>query len=122
MNSTSDRLAALKQKLAAQRTVESKPFPAWALIALYIRSHKKDTYCDHFYGFRILQDWLHPIELPAHTEPLLPLQGSYEIQEIARMLGTSQDHINHAIHTACNITELTKYYDYRHKDSIAKLF
>lgn len=101
----------LQERLAAIRKsneIKSKPFPAWALFILYIKSHPEDTYCNHFNGLHLLIEWLGPIELSQLSEPLPPLHTSYELQQIAVILGTTIENANHSYITALNIMELTK--------------
>ncbi len=95
-------LELLKQKLA----IKSKPFPVWALLILYEKSNARDTYCDYFEGFKLLHRWLSPIELTPHSEPLHKLQRSYEIQELATILNTTQENLNHGYQTAISIIQL----------------
>src|ERR1035437_5776479 len=77
-----DRLAVL---------AKPKPFPLWALLYLYYHAHLKDVYVNHFTGFKLLVDWLEPIEVPADIGVQLPRYcGNYELQEIAIILSTHQ--------------------------------
>ena len=88
---------------------KSKQFPIWALLILYLRSDKSTTYCNHFEGLTLLRDWLSqdaPIELTPHSEPIPYLYRNYEMQELARILGTTQDNLNHAYITASNIEKM----------------
>jgi hypothetical protein len=105
----SDKLAALKRA----RELREKPFPVWALLILYENSNARDTYCNYFEGFKLLVEWLSPIELTPHSEPLHKLQRSYEIQELATILQTTQENLNHAYQTALNILQLTEHFDRR---------
>jgi len=90
-----------------QLALKNKPFPLWALLILYDNSNKRDTYCNYFEGFKLLVEWLGPIELTPHSEPIPSLYRSYEIQELSKILHTTQENLNHAYITACNILELT---------------
>lgn len=68
-----------------------KKFPLKALLILYGKSNKYETYCNYFEGFKLLVDWLGPIDIP-EVEPagVAWCFGSYEIQEMAVILGCSQ--------------------------------
>lgn len=91
---TLSNLEILKQRFIEQR----KPFPLSALLRMYESSNRKDTYINGMEGFRLLAEWLHPIEITqAPPSTRIPkLHQSYEIQEIARILNTSQENIYHA--------------------------
>ena len=86
MTGTMESLAALKAKLA----LRAKPFPLWALLHLYETGSRDDLYCDYFAGFKLLIDWLSPIEVDPQIKgkrcKLPKLEYNYEIQEIARHL------------------------------------
>jgi hypothetical protein len=99
--SLTSRLAALK----AGKELERKPFPLWALIILYNRARSRDVYCDYFYGFKLLRDWLGPIEIPEQEIPVPNLYRSYDIQEIAYHLGCTQGQINYGYQTALTVIQ-----------------
>lgn len=91
------------ERFKQQRAIQQKPFPLWALLAIYHTSSRQDTYCNYFEGFKLLVDWLSPIEIPHLTiedrlksENKIPkLFQGYEIQELATILGTTQEVIYH---------------------------
>lgn len=94
------------ERLKQQRLLATKPFPVWALLIIYNKSRTVDTYCNYFEGFKLLRDWLSPIELTPHSEPIPKLYRSYEIQELAKHLNTTQENINHGYQTALSIIQL----------------
>lgn len=106
------RLEALKQKLSEQR----RPFPVWALLILYQNSHRRDTYCNHYEGLKELINWLSPIELTPHSEPIPPLYRTYDIQEISKLLGTTQENLNHGYQTALSILQLSTNFTFMPKE------
>lgn len=69
-------------------------FPLWAVLVLYERSKRYQTYNNYFSGLKSLIHWLNPIDYSAlnlyKTRPLTKLETSYELQELARILNTSQ--------------------------------
>ena len=85
------RLNAIKQ----QEEIKAKPFPLWALLVMYERGSLKDLYCNYFEGFKILIDWLKPIQIPAieNSLPIYKLHSSYAKQEIATILKCTQGQI-----------------------------
>lgn len=66
-------------------------FPLWAVLTLYARSNKKDTYCDYFAGFTALVRELEPIAKPKHYDPAyytIPWHAqNYALQRMAVILG-----------------------------------
>lgn len=89
----SDSLLRLKQ----QRELSQKPFPLWALLVFCEVGNRADWYCNYFEGLKLLIKWLGPVEIPAAPSQLkIPrLHRTYEIQEIAVILKTSQENIYH---------------------------
>ena len=85
------------ERLKQQRELANKPFPLWALLILCEAGNRADWYCNYFEGFKLLVNWLGPIELPAAPASLrIPrLHRTYEIQEIAKILNTNQEVIYH---------------------------
>lgn len=103
---------ALSEKLreiTRQRELQRKPFPVEYLLILYIHSHRRDTYINHFEGFKLLLDWLSPIQLTGHSEPIPSLYRTYELQELSKHLGTTQENLNHGYQTALTILQLSPY-------------
>jgi hypothetical protein len=98
----------LQMQFKQQREINAKPFPVWALLILYNKGKTQDLYCDYFEGFRLLHKWLGPIQLTSHIEPIPKLYRSYEMQELAKILNTSQENLNHAYITSLNIKELVQ--------------
>ena len=89
----STNLAGIKTlaDLIAAREVANKPTPLRTLLTLYMRAKQADVYCNYFKGFKLLYEWLAPISIPDIPEQKLPpLCGSYELQEMAIILGISQ--------------------------------
>lgn len=106
METTASLLANLKQKLL----LESKPFPLASLLYMYEVSNHKDTYCNYFEGFKLLVDWLGPIEIPEipaqlESKPIPKLYHTYDIQEIAVILKTSQERIYHGYQTTQSLLQ-----------------
>ena len=84
---SSDVAAKLAELRAA--TVK-KPFPLLSLLTLYSKS-PHSLYIDHFEGFKLLVDWLSPIEIPSVQEFKIPLPfHTYTVQEVAKILNCSQ--------------------------------
>lgn len=67
-------------------------FPLWALLTLYERSNKVDTYCDNFAGFRALVVGLAPIERPQRsTLKEIPwYRMNYTVQRMAMILNVPE--------------------------------
>ena len=82
-------------------------FPLWAILILYERSKRSQVYNNYFAGFKFLLTWLGPIDNSAldlyPNRYLSKLESSYELQELAIILNTSQaklfDYYNHCIKT-----------------------
>lgn len=75
-------------------------FPLKNLLVLYSRAHSKDVYINNFQGFKLLVEWLAPIEqyqLVTATKTIPWCFHSYEIQEIARILQVPAD----VLYTIC---------------------
>ncbi len=96
------------EEFLRERELQKRPFPIWALLILYEKSNPRDTYVTYYEGFRLLVEWLNPIQLTPHSEPIPKLHRSYKLQEIAYILQTSDENLYHAYITALNILELTK--------------
>ena len=99
-----DKLAALKK----QSEINRKPFPVWALLILY-ENGPRTLYNNYFEDFILLRDWLGPIQLTPHSEHLPRLHRTYEIQELANILNTTQENLNHGYQTALSIIQLTSH-------------
>ena len=103
LTSSISSLAKLKQ----QRELQRQPFPLWALLALYEKGSRQTLYCNYFEGFKLLVAWLNPIEIPQLTieqrqeqQNRIPkMFHTYDIQEIATILNTSQESIYHGYQT-----------------------
>lgn len=100
----SDRLSLLKQQLEVSR----KPFPLWALLALY-ETASRQLYVNYFSDFKLLADWLGPIEMPEVSSDIPKLFHTYEIQEIAKHLGTTQGQIYHGYKTTISKLQQSAY-------------
>lgn len=82
-------------------------FPLGAVLILYERSKRSQTYNNYFAGFKTLLSWLNPVDYSAlnlyKVRPLTKLESHYELQELAVILNTSQsqllDYYNHCIKT-----------------------
>jgi hypothetical protein len=108
----------LKELLLAQRGVqeadslepsikeeieeETRKFPFYALLLLYDRAYSKDLYINYMEGFKLLVDFLSPIEVPPMEEcknTMVPkLYHNYDAHEIERVVG-------------CNSKQLFKAYE-----------
>jgi hypothetical protein len=75
------------QEFLSARTAP-QTFPLKSLIALYFRAKSKDVYCDWFAGFKLLHQWLGPIEVPQYSDlPEVPRAfWNYELQEISKIV------------------------------------
>lgn len=89
------------ERFKQQRLLAAKPFPLWALLILCEKGRRESWYCNYFEGFKLLAKWLGPIEIPqAPASTRIPrLHRTYEIQEIATILKTSQENIYHGYQT-----------------------
>lgn len=110
METTASLLANLKQKLL----LESKPFPLASLLYMYEVSNRKDTYCNYFEGFKLLVGWLGPIEVPEipaqlELKPIPKLYHTYDIQEIAIILKTSQERIYYGYQTTQSLLQQSSH-------------
>lgn len=97
----STRLEELKKRFAEQR----KPFPLSHLLYLYEISRSQDTYINYMEGFRLLAEWLAPIELPSSHSTIYKLQNSYELQQIAVILNTHPGIIQNGYQTTTAILQ-----------------
>jgi hypothetical protein len=86
------RVAALKELFA----IKKKPFPLWALLAIYEQAHAKDVAINHMEGFKLLAHWLAPIEVPTEFTPLPKLYNNWDMQSIAAIFGTAPGFVNTA--------------------------
>lgn len=72
-------------------------FPLWAILILYERSKRSQVYNNYFAGFKSLLTWFNPIDYTAlslyKSRPLTKLEVSYELQELAVILNTSQSQL-----------------------------
>lgn len=93
-------------RLKRQLELQKKPFPVWALLILYENGSSRDLYCNYFEGFKLLVEWLGPIELTPHSEPLNRLHRTYELQELSVILKTTQENLNHGYQTCLSIIQL----------------
>jgi len=89
MSDLTERFAALK----AAKT----PTPLWAF--LYIYTHASyECYIGYMEGALALASYLAPLAFPAEPEvPYPDTLHSYETQELAKHLGTTQDIIIHTL-------------------------
>lgn len=98
-----DNVSSSLERLSAQFAVRNKPFPLKSLLELYIKNERiadstSSLYCGYFEGFRWLVDWLKPIEIPTAPFPPVPdILISYEIAQIAIIVGTSNETIWHLV-------------------------
>jgi len=104
------------ERLKRQRELESKPFPIEFLLIIYERGSSKDLYCNYFEGFKLLVQWLGPIQLTPHSEPLNKLYRSYEIQELSIILNTTQENLNHGYQTCLTILQLASNFTFMPKE------
>ena len=90
------------ERLKQQRQLQQRPFPLWALLIFCENGSRRDWYCNYFENLKLLAQWLAPIEIPqAPASTRIPrLHRTYEIQEIATILKTSQENIYHGYQTS----------------------
>lgn len=90
------------ERLKQQRQLQQRPFPLWALLIFCENGHRNDWYCNYFENLKLLVQWLAPIEIPqAPASTRIPrLHRTYEIQEIATILKTSQENIYYGYQTS----------------------
>ncbi len=69
-------------------TVDSNVgFPLHALLILYATGKPTDLYCNDMEGFKLLVDWLGPIQIPELEVIQIPrMRENYEVQRIAMIL------------------------------------
>lgn len=92
-------------------TCKMDKFPLWAILILYERSKRSQTYNNYFSGFKSLLAWLNPVDCSAlnlyPNRYLTKLECSYELQELAVILNTSQsqllDYYNDVIKSKGNL-------------------
>lgn len=85
------RLENLKNELNQSAKSDSNSeiqTPIQVLFYLYENAAYSDVYINHMEGFRLLIEWLRPVEVPCNNsiEKIPRLHGSYEINEIAAIL------------------------------------
>lgn len=90
-----DRLIALKKLHTPINTsiknssVESEPFPLWALLTIYEKANR-ECYIDYMKGFKLLLNWLSPIAYPNHIDSEYYAKsnvlGGYEVNELGNIL------------------------------------
>ena len=98
-----DSLQLFKERLA----LKNKPFPLHSLLIMY-DTCPRELYINWMEGFKILVQWLQPIQIdqaPPNTK-IPRLFRTYEIQEIAKILNTTQDNIYHAYRHSLALIEL----------------
>ena len=95
-------LSSLKISLGIGYKRNESPTPLSALFYLYETAIHSDVYCNYLEGFRLLHEWLYPIEIaPFESGYKIPrLSISYELNEISRIL---------KIHPAHCYQEYTKW-------------
>lgn len=92
------RMAAIIESSNTSAVSESKePTPLWIFLYLYEKA-PNDCYVGYMGGAKALAKFLAPIAIPQDLEFRAPnLLYSYETQELAKVLGTTQDIIIHTI-------------------------
>ena len=97
-NSVENFIAARK----LQATSDSMQFPAASLLKLYSIANKKDVYCNHFEGFKLLAEWLAPIDTSAIAledgSTVDSLLVNYEVTVIATYLNVNANSLTRFIH------------------------
>ena len=97
-NSVENFIAARK----LQATLDSMQFPAASLLKLYSIANKKDVYCNHFAGFKLLTEWLAPIDTSAialeDATTVDSLLINYEVTRIAAQLNVNANSLTRFIH------------------------
>ena len=78
-------------KLAALRQSQI-PFPLESLLRIYAKYKSNNPlYTNYFEGFKLLVDWLSPLEVPdIQRMDIPPCFHTYEVQEIASILKLDQ--------------------------------
>ena len=98
MNRVENFIAARKE----QALIDAKLFPAESLLKLYSIANKKDVYCNHFEGFKLLTDWLAPIDTSAialeDATTVDSLLINYEVTVIATQLNVNANSLTRFIH------------------------
>ncbi len=89
------RLEELKRKLAEQNQLRAKPFHLKYLLILYETSNPDDTYIGYMEGFRLLAEWLSPIDIPEGFTNIPKVHNTYVMQQMASILGTYPGTIYH---------------------------
>ena len=98
MTSVENFIAARKE----QALIDSSPFLAASLLKLYSIANKKDVYCNHFEGFKLLAEWLAPIDTSAialeDATTVDSLLLNYEVTVIAKYLNVNANSLTRFIH------------------------
>lgn len=78
---------AVSRFIEAQK-LKQKPFPLMQLLRLYTKARSDLVYCNYFEGFKLLVNWLKPIDISGYAikKVFTPLYN-YEQQEMAVILG-----------------------------------
>ena len=70
-----------------KRKLEATLFPLRELLLLYYKAPHSSVYNNYMDGFKELYSWLSPIAIPTKAAQYSTLFASYEIQEIAKIVG-----------------------------------
>ena len=85
-----------------QALIDSLPFLVASLLKLYSIANKKDVYCNHFEGFKLLTEWLAPIDTSAialeDATTVDSLLLNYEVTVIAKYLNVNANSLTRFIH------------------------
>lgn len=102
MNSTLIQDSTRLKSFLEQKRVAQLEFPLPALLQLYAKQYQ-ELYLEHFYGLKLLLQWLAPVSLSSKPKCFIPTYLiTYEMQEIARLTG------NHISQIYQELTELPK--------------
>jgi hypothetical protein len=87
----------LAARIAELRT--PKKFPLESLLRIYYTAKKRDVYISDFEGFKLLVAWVAPIDVPPKDSVVRAPSCfiTYEIQQIAKILNTTEDVIYSAL-------------------------
>ncbi len=83
-----------------QSNCNENDFPLESLLRIFCTSQEggRNLYLDYFARFKLIHRWLEPIAIPSCTPNKLHwYESSYEIQELAKIIGCSQTVIHRTL-------------------------
>jgi hypothetical protein len=89
---------AIRDRIAALKT--QTRFPVANLLQLYYAAAQRDVYCKNFRGFKLLKEFLAPIDynISGLAGDFPSALGGYETQELSKILGISHRHLCEVIY------------------------